>query len=243
MRNFSIDYNIKEYKDEEGNTKYNVEIYDCRSTENDKKIDISVSENLEIIKKLLSMNSVTIHNRFVSDLMHSTPNIDIKETHKQDISDDIHKIISNIKQKDLDNTINLELNTFTNIVNDIVKSAIIALINNYDENYLGAVIVPIMDNNNYMDNDQNSKLRLGLQTGDIFMDLTSDNIDPLPLSDVSLDLLDNALYYLVNIAESELKRQNPDKDFIQTCGEIIKDIKNNTNQIINGYLQEYKNML
>ena len=241
MKNFSIDYDIKEYKDEEGNTKYNVEIYDCRSTENDKKIDISVLENLEIIKKLLSMNSVTIHNRFVSDLIHKTPNTD--KLNKSNIDKLVNDFISNVDKNELDKTIITELNTFTNIVNDIVKSAIIALINNYDENYIGAVIVPIVDNNNYMDNDQNSKLRLGIQTGDIFMDLTSDNVDPLPLSDVSLDLLDNALCYLVNIVETELKQQNPDKDFIQTCGQIIKDIKNNTNQIINTYLQEYKNML
>lgn len=241
MKNFSIDYDIKEYKDEEGNTKYNVEIYDCRSTENDKKIDISVLENLEIIKKLLSMNSVTIHNRFVSDLIYKTPNTD--KLNKSNIDKLVDDFISNVDKDELDKTIITELDTFTNIVNDIVKSAIIALINNYDENYIGAVIVPIVDNNNYMDNDQNSKLRLGIQTGDIFMDLTSDNVDPLPLSDVSLDLLDNALCYLVNIAKTELKQQNPDKDFIQTCGQIIKDIKNNTNQIINTYLQEYKNML
>ena len=55
MKNFSIDYDIKEYKDEEGNTKYNVEIYDCRSTENEKKIDISVLESIEIIKQLLKI--------------------------------------------------------------------------------------------------------------------------------------------------------------------------------------------
>lgn len=237
MKNFSIDYDIKEYKDEEGNTKYSVEIYDCRSTENDKKIDISVLENLEIIKKLLSMNSVTIHNRFVSDLIHKTPNTD--KLNKSNIDKLVDNFISNVDKDELDKTIITELDTFAGISNDIIESTIYSLLNRYEGSYIGSVIIPIIEDKS----GDSTYLRLDEENSNALVDLTSANIDPMPLLDISKNILDNALYDIISVVKQELKEGTQDKDFIEGSLKLIEYTKKDIAKLFNSYLQEYKNML
>lgn len=237
MKNFSIDYDIKEYTDSDGNTKYNIEIYDCRSTENDKKIDISVLESIEIIKQLLKMNSFNIHNRFVSDLIHKTPNTD--KLDKSNIDTLVNDFISNVDKDELDKTIITELDTFTGIANDIIESTIYSLLNRYEGSYMGSVIIPIIEDKS----GDSTYLRLDEENSNALVDLTSANIDPMPLLNISKNILDNALYDIISVIKQELKQETQDKDFIEGSLKLIEYAKKDIAKLFNSYLQEYKNML
>lgn len=237
MKNFSIDYDIKEYTDSDGNTKYNVEIYDCRCTQNEKKIDISVLESIEIIKQLLKMNSFNIHNRFVSDLIHKTPNTD--KLDKSNIDKLVDDFISNVDKDELDKTIITELDTFTGIANDIIESTIYSLLNRYEGSYMGSVIIPIIEDKS----GDSTYLRLDEENLNALVDLTSANIDPVPLLDISKNILDNALYDIISVIKQDLKQGTQDKDFIEGSVKLIEYAKKDIAKLFNSYLQEYKNML
>lgn len=237
MKNFSIDYDIKEYTDPDGNTKYNVEIYDCRCTQNEKKIDISVLESIEIIKQLLKMNSYNIHNRFVSDLIHKTPNTD--KLNKSNIDKLVDDFISNVDKDELDKTIITELDTFTGIANDIIESTIYSLLNRYEGSYIGSVIIPVIQDKS----GDSTYLRLDEENSNALVDLTSANIDPMSLLDISKNIIDNALYDIISVIKQELKQGTQDKDFIEGSIKLIEYTKKDIAKLFNSYLQEYRNML
>lgn len=237
MKTFIINYDTKDYKDKDGNIKTEVEVYDYKSLENGKETEMSVYVNLSLINTLLNQNANNIHNRIVTDF-RTDKGIDTNMSNK----DELIKAVDSLKQSDLEKVAFNEMNIFTTLVNNLLKAVLQPILGPYCEKYIGSLVLPIIE-----DDEGDSTIfpvvRGEENTHSVYLDLSSDDIDPLPKIMCAKKLLDNALHALMYIIKDDLESKHPDKQFIKECGELMELEKQTFNNILDNYLQEYKNML